>query len=54
VWLNAHNRLFAEAETGGYKQSGFGRLRGLEGLNDFLETKHIFSETAWLSADGSP
>ena len=53
VWLNSHNRLFAEAETGGYKQSGFGRLHGLEGLNDFLETKHIYSETEWLSADGS-
>jgi acyl-CoA reductase-like NAD-dependent aldehyde dehydrogenase len=54
VWLNAHNRLFAEAETGGYKQSGFGRLHGLEGLNDFLETKHIFSESTWLAADGAP
>lgn len=53
VWLNSHNRLFAEAETGGYKQSGFGRLHGLEGLNDFLETKHIYSETDWLAADGS-
>jgi len=53
VWLNCHNRLFAEAETGGYKQSGFGRLHGLEGLNDFLETKHIYSEPGWMSADGS-
>lgn len=53
VWLNCHNRLFAEAETGGYKQSGYGRLHGLEGLNDFLETKHIYSETDWLAADGS-
>lgn len=49
VWLNSHNRLFAEAETGGFKQSGQGRLHGLEGLNDFLETKHIFSESGWIS-----
>lgn len=42
VWLNDHNRLMAEAETGGYRESGLGRLHGLEGLNDFLETKHIF------------
>jgi betaine-aldehyde dehydrogenase len=48
VWLNGHNRLFAEAETGGYKQSGLGRLHGLEGLNDFLETKHIFLEPGWI------
>jgi betaine-aldehyde dehydrogenase len=41
VWINAHNRLFAEAETGGYKESGFGRLHGIEGLVAFLQTKHI-------------
>ncbi|MFC5585373.1 aldehyde dehydrogenase family protein [Nitratireductor kimnyeongensis] len=44
VWINSHNRLFAEAETGGFKQSGLGRMHGVEALNDFLETKHIFSE----------
>lgn len=42
VWLNDHNKLMAEAETGGYRESGLGRLHGLEGLNDFLETKHVF------------
>jgi acyl-CoA reductase-like NAD-dependent aldehyde dehydrogenase len=42
VWINEHNRLFAEAETGGYRRSGIGRLHGYEGLGDFLETKHIF------------
>jgi acyl-CoA reductase-like NAD-dependent aldehyde dehydrogenase len=42
VWINEHNRLFAEAETGGYRRSGIGRLHGYEGLADFLETKHIF------------
>ncbi|PCI04260.1 MAG: aldehyde dehydrogenase [Hyphomicrobiales bacterium] len=44
VWLNCHTRLFAEGETGGYRQSGLGRLHGLEGLNDFLETKHVYFE----------
>lgn len=44
VWLNAHGRLFAEGETGGYRQSGLGRLHGVEGLNDFLETKHVYLE----------
>lgn len=42
VWVNAHNRLFAEIETGGYRESGIGRLHGVEGLNDFMETKHVF------------
>jgi acyl-CoA reductase-like NAD-dependent aldehyde dehydrogenase len=41
VWINGHNRLFAEIETGGYKESGLGRLHGTEGLDTFLHTKHI-------------
>lgn len=45
VWHNAHNRLFAEAETGGYGDSGYGKLHGIEGLNDFLQTKHFYFET---------
>lgn len=45
VWINSHLRLFAEAETGGYGRSGLGRLHGVEGLNDFLETKHIYLQT---------
>jgi betaine-aldehyde dehydrogenase len=44
VWLNSHNRLLAEAETGGYRESGNGRLHGVEAMNDFLETKHIYYE----------
>jgi acyl-CoA reductase-like NAD-dependent aldehyde dehydrogenase len=44
VWINAHNKLFAEAETGGYRESGYGRLHGVEGLNDFMESKHIYFE----------
>lgn len=48
VWINDHNRLFAEAETGGYRRSGIGRLHGYEGLFDFLETKHIFRSSGVL------
>ena len=44
VWLNSHNRLLAEVETGGYGESGIGRLHGIEAMNDFLETKHIYYE----------
>lgn len=44
VWLNCHTRLLVEGETGGYRQSGLGRLHGAEGLNDFLETKHVYFE----------
>ncbi|MGF6797910.1 betaine-aldehyde dehydrogenase [Paraburkholderia youngii] len=41
VWINDHNKLFAEAETGGYRQSGLGRLHGYDALADFTELKHI-------------
>jgi acyl-CoA reductase-like NAD-dependent aldehyde dehydrogenase len=41
VWINGHTRLHAEVETGGYKESGLGRLHGVEALDSFLQTKHI-------------
>ncbi|MBC7204254.1 MAG: aldehyde dehydrogenase family protein, partial [Pusillimonas sp.] len=45
VWCNTHNRLFAEAETGGYGDSGYGKLHGVEGMYDFMRTKHFYFET---------
>jgi acyl-CoA reductase-like NAD-dependent aldehyde dehydrogenase len=42
VWINDHNRLAPEVETGGFRDSGFGRLHGIEGLGEFLATKHIW------------
>jgi len=44
VWINDHNKLFAEAETGGYRRSGLGRLHGYDALIDFMEIKHIYQE----------
>lgn len=42
VWINDHNKLYAEAETGGYRRSGVGRLHGYDALIDFQEIKHIY------------
>ena len=50
VWMNTHNKLFPEAETGGYRESGYGRLHGVEGLSDFLSTKHVYWENPPLGA----
>ena len=50
VWINCHNRLFAEAETGGFRDSGLGRLHGLEGLAPFMETKHVYAEFGRVNA----
>ncbi len=41
VWINAHMRLFPEVETGGFRESGIGRLHGVEGLEAFLQTKAV-------------
>jgi len=50
VWLNDHNKLFPEAETGGIRESGYGRLHGVEGLNEFLYTKHIYQRFGRVQA----
>jgi betaine-aldehyde dehydrogenase len=44
VWLNTHNQLFAESETGGFRESGIGKLHGVEAMNDFMTTKHFYYE----------
>ena len=39
VWINCHNLFDAAAGFGGYKESGFGREGGIEGIWDFLRPK---------------
>lgn len=51
VWINTHLRLFPEIETGGYGESGIGRLHGVEGLEAFLQTKAVTWELG--EADGA-
>jgi acyl-CoA reductase-like NAD-dependent aldehyde dehydrogenase len=41
VWLNTFSDLSPQGPYGGYKQSGFGRTGGLEGLHEFLQVKNI-------------
>lgn len=48
VWLNDHNKLFAEAETGGYRRSGIGRLHGYDALIDFVEIKHVYQNVGTI------
>ncbi|MCZ8173345.1 MAG: aldehyde dehydrogenase family protein [Brevundimonas sp.] len=45
VWINMHGALHPEVETGGYKESGVGRLHGIDAMNEFLQSKH----TAWTT-----
>jgi aldehyde dehydrogenase (NAD+) len=41
VWINTFSDISPQGPYGGYKQSGFGRTGGLEGLNEFLQVKNI-------------
>ncbi|MCM3397762.1 aldehyde dehydrogenase family protein [Oceanobacillus profundus] len=41
VWINTYNKNYPQTEFGGYKESGLGRTRGIEGLLGYTETKHI-------------
>ena len=41
LWVNRHLNPGPEVPFGGFKQSGLGRETGMEGLMEFLQTKHI-------------
>lgn len=50
VWINTYHHFYPEAEVGGYKTSGIGRQQGVQGLEEFTETKHLnfdASPTLW-------
>lgn len=46
VWINDYNVYMAQAEWGGFKQSGIGRELGQGGLDEYREAKHIYENTA--------
>ncbi len=58
VWINTYGGFYNEAPYGGYKQSGFGRELGWEGLKEYTQIKHVCRDatpggkplvTAWFS-----
>ena len=46
VWVNASNMFDAAAGFGGYRESGFGREGGREGMYEYLVPDWTFSRTA--------
>lgn len=45
VWVNGYNHSYPEMPSGGVRMSGLGRTRGVEGLEQFTELKHIHFST---------
>jgi acyl-CoA reductase-like NAD-dependent aldehyde dehydrogenase len=43
VWINCYGMLDKSMPFGGYKQSGWGREGGLQGIEPFLETKSVYT-----------
>ena len=43
VWINAYQADDASIPWGGYKQSGWGRELGMEGISDYLLTKAVIT-----------
>lgn len=41
VWVNTYGGFYNEVAFGGFKQSGFGRELGVEGLLEYTQSKHI-------------
>ena len=49
VWVNTFSHISPQGPYGGYKQSGFGRTGGVEGLHEFLQIKNIRIGMVWLT-----
>lgn len=51
VWINQHHLPSAAAPRGGFKDSGFGRELGLEGIMEYTQTRHLFINSRGIDFD---
>jgi acyl-CoA reductase-like NAD-dependent aldehyde dehydrogenase len=42
VWLNCYQFVDAAAPWGGYKQSGYGREKGPQAIDEYTQTKSVW------------
>jgi len=45
VWVNTYHVIFPNAEFGGFRQSGFGREGGVDGISEWTITKTVIVNT---------
>jgi acyl-CoA reductase-like NAD-dependent aldehyde dehydrogenase len=50
VWINEWHLISERAPFGGYKQSGIGREFGVDGLYEYMETKHLHIDEVGVRA----
>ena len=46
VWLNCFDKGDMTSPWGGFKQSGFGRDKGMEALSQYTQTKSVWLDLA--------
>lgn len=51
VWLNTYSFLDSVAPFGGTKQSGFGRELGIQAMDMYTQTKHVWVDLNAESLD---
>lgn len=51
VWINTYRASAAQAPFGGTRNSGYGRERGLEALQEYLTTKNVMIDLSGTTAD---
>ena len=51
VWVNTYRTSAAQAPFGGTKQSGYGRERGAEALDDYTYVKNVMVDTSTEDRD---
>jgi acyl-CoA reductase-like NAD-dependent aldehyde dehydrogenase len=49
IWVNSYKTIGVMTPFGGFKASGYGRSSGVEGLEEYLQTKSV-----WMETDDAP
>jgi aldehyde dehydrogenase (NAD+) len=51
VWVNTYRALAVQTPFGGFKESGFGREKGEQALNEYLTSKNVMIDFSNVPRD---